>query len=179
MPFRPKTTHHFWKISQFNILGRKKQSTFPQSATYLQFQFGRLMRPLGRVLRLASESGVVMLLPGGEFQNGFGGESSAVGQLVGDVLDAVREDVPVPIDPGDFGRRLPPIADAFQFDLAIFGRDQVVALHDLRRIGRHQNGDRGEVAPDARLVLRARRHLALVPRVVVQHDGVDVQGVVP
>lgn len=134
------------------------------------------MRALGRVLRLAGEGGVVVLLPRGQLEDGLGSDAATVGQFLGQVL--AGEHGPETVDPGDLGGRLAALTDALELDLAVFRGHQVVALHDLRRLRRHQDGQPGEMAPDPGLTLRTRGHLALVAGVVVQHHREYVQRVV-
>lgn len=65
-----------------------------------QLQLGRSVCPVGRVLGLAGERRVVVLLFGRQLENGFGGEATRIGERFFHVIDAAGEDVAVTVDPG-------------------------------------------------------------------------------
>lgn len=75
----------------------------------------------------------------------------------------------------DLGRRSATFGYALQLDGRVLRADHVVALHDPRTAGRHQDGQRRLPGPDGRFVALARAHLALVHSVVVQRHGIQFQ----
>lgn len=133
------------------------------------------MRSFCSVLRLARKRRIVVVLPGGQLQDGLRREPPAVGQFLDDVLSALLEDVAGAVDPRDLGRRFAAVTDAFQLDLAVLRGHQEVALDYLGWVGWHEHRDGGEATSDARLALGSGGYLALVAGVVVKHYGIDFQ----